>query len=204
MSCTTVRTKAVNFHLTQERRPITFLWKRQCKLEVIFKVLEEKKTATKKDNESSCVRLRNYRVLSIMLFLWSAAGCLNTSVEWAEACKGSKGGPGIRTANERPGARVWSELPLQREAWDAFSGLAWGSQWTICFSTFQCETRTSVTVYYPTSGKQGDHVMWPSRNTYSHILLEFLAKKNRPTCTHVQCHVLTEAMGSVSRPPVAP
>lgn len=28
-----------------------------------------------------------------MLFLCSAARCLNTSMEWAEACKGFGGGP---------------------------------------------------------------------------------------------------------------
>lgn len=90
-----------------------------------------------------------------MLFLCSAARCLNTSMEWAEACKGFGGGPRIRTARERLAARVRSELPLQHEAWDAFSGLAWGSQRTICFLTFQSEIRTSVTMYYPTSGKWG-------------------------------------------------
>lgn len=39
--------------------------------------------------------------------------------------------------------------------------------------------------------------MWPNRNPYSHIVREFLAKQNRPNCTHVQCDILTEAMENV-------
>lgn len=148
------RTKAVNFHLTRNRgHPLNFSGNHNANQRWYWKFYKQKKKT--KDNESSCVRLNTYRILSIILFLWSAAGCLNTSAEWAEAYTGCGCGPYNRTPSESLAARVRSELPVQREARDAFSGLAWGSQRTICFSTFQSETKTSVTVYYPTSGKRG-------------------------------------------------